>query len=164
MAGCHTGRHVRSGTSSGKGGEAMKRSPMPRPDPEKTRDWRRRSAGMKRRSVRQRNPDRRAAAYARNFGDRAGAVRAMPCLCDRPRVRLADQQCGGDITASHARARGMGGCKGDRRQLVPLCYRHSVEAGEHGTSQRLAFESRYCVSLDEVADTIALDLDAQGYP
>ncbi len=98
------------------------------------------------------NRARRAKAYARNFGPRADAVRAMPCLvagCRRPTV------------AAHARARGMGGAKGDARELVPLCQPHHLEAGEHRTSQRAAFEARHSLDLTADAARIASLFDQQ---
>lgn len=101
------------------------------------------------------NRARRAKSYARNFGPRADAVRAMPCLvagCRLPTV------------AAHARARGMGGAKGDARELVPLCQPHHLEAGEHRTSQRAAFEERHGLDLTTEAARIAALLDQHGDP
>ena len=92
----------------------------------------------------------------------------MRCLCDRPGVVCSPgQECGGDITASHTNARGMGGVKGDRRELVPLCYMHSLEAGERNTTQRRDFERKYQASLDgrtleDWAQEIAQRLDDEG--
>lgn len=60
------------------------------------------------------NRRRRARTFARNFGERATFIRAMPCL-------LAGTGCEGRIEAAHARSRGAGG---DRRELVPLCSGH----------------------------------------
>ena len=64
-------------------------------DPDKLRDWQRRSKPLKRGPgpqrtgyIRSRNPERRAKMFERNFGERSHAVRAMDCLCagklDRP--------------------------------------------------------------------------------
>lgn len=99
------------------------------------------------------NRARRAKAYARNFGPRADSVRAMPCLvagCRLPTV------------AAHARARGMGGAKGDARELVPLCQPHHLEAGEHRTSQRAAFELAHGLDLRAAAKRIAAQLDTNN--
>jgi hypothetical protein len=61
--------------------------------------------------MRPRNRKRADAAYARNFGRWSDSIRAMPCWL-----------CGGtrDVQAAHMKARGMGGCGGDRRYLLPL--------------------------------------------
>ena len=106
------------------------------------------------------NAARRAKAYARNFGDRGGPVREMGCLV----AGKGDHVCVGEVQAAHARARGMGGCGGDRRSLVPLCAGAHHEAGERGTSQRAAFELSFGVSLESEAQRIALELDARGLP
>jgi hypothetical protein len=136
-----------------------------------------------------RNAKRSRETFARNFGERGEAVRAMPCLCakhsaawyfndlerhhaagvpdafehddpDRPR-------CEGDVQAAHVLARGMGGAKGDRRQLVPLCARHHDEAGEGSAkdeqpSKRAAFEALYGIVLKAEAQRIAVELDERG--
>ena len=120
-------------------------------------------SGFKRRTrLRPVNSKRRKRQYDRNYGERADAIRAMPCLvherCD------GVSNCAGDIVAAHTTARGMGGAKGDRRKLAPLCWWHHGEAGEKRTSQRRAFEVRYGFeSLDGEADKIAVLLDEQGY-
>ena len=107
----------------------MKRSPLVRKTPMRTR-----------------NPKRRAAAYARNFGDHADTIRALPCLVPG---------CQHRAEAAHARARGMGGCKGSWRDLVPLCREHHEEAGEYRTTRRHAFELRHGVSLTVAAAELA---------
>jgi hypothetical protein len=124
------------------------------------------------------NRKRKAETYARNFGDRGSHVRALNCLGlaldtahffadleaaphEEPDDSLA---CSGPTQAAHARARGMGGAKGDRRDLVPLCQRHHVEAGELGTSQRADFERLHGISLTAEAARIAAELDAKGIP
>ena len=142
----------------------MKRSPLKRGSP-LTRSTR----------VRASNPARRAKTFARNFGERGEAVRAMGCLV-RSRVMesgnfaswtYSPSWCpsGGDdrdVQAAHVRARGMGGAKGDRRDLVPLCAKHHAEAGEHRTSARAAFEARYRLDLVAEAERIAVELDERG--
>ncbi len=92
------------------------------------------------------NPERRAKLYARNFGEHADLIRALPCLVPG---------CSCPAEAAHARARGMGGCMGSWRDLVPLCRAHHIEAGEARTSQRHAFEVRYRVSLTVAAAELA---------
>lgn len=114
-----------------------------------------RRAPMKRTWLKPRNDRRRAEMHARNFGLRGDAVRAMPCLvpgCRRPTV------------AAHAKARKMGGCGGDRRELVPLCQPDHQEAGEFRTSARAAFESRHGLDLVAEAARIAAELDQRGLP
>ena len=139
----------------------MKRSPLARKTP-----------------LRKRNPERRAAAYARNFGDRADAIRAMPCLACEVERSLASGGMTrilgmfaidfapprGAVQAAHVVARGMGGAKGDRRALVPLCAYHHGAAGEGRTSQREDFERRYGLDLTAKAAELAEQLDREGYP
>ncbi len=139
----------------------MKRSPMPRPDADKLKAWRRRS-----KRVRPRNGERAAESYDRNYGERAGAVREMPCVARaRPGVvRMASADCRGAIVAAHARARGMGGAKGNRFDLFPACAKHHDEAGERGTSQRSRFEERYGLQLELEAARIARILTEAGLP
>lgn len=58
------------------------------------------------------NSKRRARLYERNFGDKADMIRLEPC-CVCGDTRGCDP--------AHVDARGMGGCKGDKSCLVPLC-------------------------------------------
>jgi hypothetical protein len=129
------------------------------------------------------NRKRRAKVFERNFGQRAAEVRSLGCIVgaklgreldDQPTfghklaVAVYHQESGqacdfGGAQAAHARARGMGGCKGDRRDLVPLCHRHHLEAGEFRTTQRTEFEKRYGIDLVAEADRIARALDAEGF-
>lgn len=101
------------------------------------------------------NRRRKKAAHARNFGDEADAVRRMPCLA-----------CGRFAEACHVTARGMGGAKGGRFDIVPLCREHHQEAGEAGTSQRETFEREHGLDLRKEADHIAVrhgpDLGLRG--
>ena len=102
-----------------------------------------------------RNRRRAAKLHARNFGERATAIRAMPCLvpgCSRP------------SQAAHTRARGMGGCGGDRRELVPLCAEHHREAGERRTSARADFERVHRLDLEAEARRLAQRFDEDGLP
>ncbi len=103
-----------------------------------------------------RNAKRRAKLYARNFGERAAFVRSMECL--------GSAGCAGPIEAAHVRARGMGGVRGSRRDLVPLCSRHHAEAGEARTSMRRTFELVHAVDLTAEAARIAASLDEAGVP
>lgn len=121
---------------------------------------------MKRSRPNQRNAKRRAALHARNFGEEAKRVRAMPCL---GLVRIGEWRwegreigeewclCDGAIAAAHVTARGMGGVKSGRFDIVPLCAHHHREAGEAGTSQRATFEQCYGLDLRAEADRIALE-------
>lgn len=101
------------------------------------------------------NRKRRAELYERNFGERGDAVRAMPCLLAKTK------DCDQPIEAAHASARGMGGVKGDRRQLVPLCGRHHTISGTMAPSD---FIARYKINLRTEARRIARELDACGIP
>jgi hypothetical protein len=123
-----------------------------------------------------RNAGRKAASYRRNFGARADAVRQMRCLGCVAAARLTARRLGladasefdavGQATptqAAHAVARGMGGVKGDRRSLVPLCSLHHAEAGEARTTARAEFEARYRINLQHEAGLIAERLDSEGF-
>lgn len=122
-----------------------------------------RRTGIKRRSsrIKPRNNERRAKMFERNFGTRAEAVRAMPCLV-RSKVLGASSlpRCTGPIQAAHTTARGMGGCNSSRRKLVPLCAGHHSEQGTVGIE---TFEQRYGLDLDAEAERIAEQLDSEGH-
>jgi hypothetical protein len=123
---------------------------------------------MQRTRIKPTNTKRRRKAFARNYGERGDAVRLMTCLCadmDWPHPDV--DACSGPVQAAHAIARGMGGAKGDRRQLVPLCALHHEEAGEGSRkaeqpSKRAAFEARYGLDVQAEAERIAVELDARG--
>ena len=106
--------------------------------------------------MRRSNPGRKAEKYERNFGERGATVREMPCLL----LGRVDE-CARPIEAAHASARGMGGVKGDRRQLVPLCGRHHSISGRMAPSD---FTARYQINLRHEADRIARELDVRGIP
>ena len=62
------------------------------------------------------NPERKARLYARNFGEWAAEIRMMSCeVCGRVPTEAFPNE------AAHTVARGMGGCGGDKRTLLPLC-------------------------------------------
>lgn len=131
------------------------------------------------------NRKRKAKAFRRNFGKRSDAVREMRCLGCVARRKMgpglnADgtrtTAGGGDLfdirhelgqqtptQAAHVKARGMGGVGGSRRDLVPLCAAHHLEAGEARTSARAEFEARHRLSLEYEAKMIAERLDAEGF-
>lgn len=114
----------------------MKRSPIKRRTP-----------------LRQRNRKRAAKSYARNYGERGDAVRAMRCL--------VGVNCRGPIQAAHVKARGMGGRGGDRRSLVPFCAGHHDEQTRRGGK---TFAATHRLDLHAEAERIALELDARGIP
>lgn len=91
--------------------------------------------------------------HARNYGERAEHIRAMPCL--------VGHGCMGRIVAAHVKARGVGSCGGDRRSLIPLCWGHHEEQGRIGIQ---TFSKRYALDLARVAETIASQLDDAGLP
>lgn len=119
-----------------------------RRDVEKLRDWERRSRprSSRRAPLPRVNRKRKAKMFERNFGARAALVRAMGC---------AVEGCREQPQAAHAIARGKGGAKGSKLDLVPLCARHHAEAGEARTSARADFEARH--GLDLLA--LAADID-----
>jgi hypothetical protein len=129
--------------------------------PERRTELERKTALERHKRINPRNEKRRKKNYERNYGDRADAIREMPCLVYEELSGASN--CGGRVHAAHTRARGMGGVKGDRREQVPLCAHHHEEAGEARTSKRRAFEERYGISLDEHAERIARLLDVCGY-
>lgn len=143
----------------------LKRSKPLRRTPLKSKSAPSRKSRLTRKTrVRPKNAKRAAAKFERNFGERGAAIREMPCLCHgRTPAFGAKWPCFGDTVAAHARARGMGGCKGDRRELVPLCQFHHVLAGELRTHDRMSFEGNYGIDLTAEAARIAAELDAQGY-
>ena len=116
------------------------------------------------------NAQRRKKTFDRNFGERGAAVREMECLCARElrdydgdcEAEHAPRACSGAIQACHTVARGMGGAKGTKRDLVPLCSRHHTEMGERGTSSREEFEARYGLAAQDEAERIAIELDGLG--
>lgn len=110
---------------------------------------------LKRSPMKRSNRRRRAATYARNFGERGAAVREMPCLL------APTGGCRGRTEAAHATARGMGGHNGDRRSLVPLCTWHHRASGDMGA---ITFAAKYRIDLHEEAARIARELDARGLP
>jgi len=122
----------------------------------KPRTERKAPKALKRRTpVKRVNRGRRAKLYERNFGKRGDAVREMACLL------LSTNECERAIEAAHASARGMGGVKGDRRELVPLCGHHHAISGRMAPSD---FIARYHINLRHEAGRIAAELDARGIP
>lgn len=99
------------------------------------------------------NPKRRRESFARNYGERGEAVRAMRCL-----VGIG---CRGPVQAAHVKARGMGGRGGDRRSLVPFCAGHHDEQTRRGGK---TFAAVHRLNLDAEAERIAYELDACGLP
>ncbi|MCA1571326.1 MAG: hypothetical protein LC798_13600 [Chloroflexi bacterium] len=111
---------------------------------------------MRRSPIRRRNPERRARLHARNFGDHADAIRAMRCCGCGRRPPSA---------AAHSVGRKMGGCGGDRRDLVPLCDSDPATGwvGCHYLydEDTDAFTDRTGLARDDVR-AIAAELWAQG--
>lgn len=117
------------------------------------------------------NRKRKAERFARDYGERGEAVRAMACLAEtaiRTEFRgmttldqLADAgrrwtRCRGPVVAAHVRSRGAGG---DRRSLVPLCQGHHDEQHHVGVKR---FAERYRLDLEGEAERVASELDARG--
>lgn len=132
----------------------MKRSSIARKAPLQAK-----AKPARRKPLRKRNAKRAAAKFSRNYGTRGAAVREMPCL-----VPSRYRSCGGRVEAAHAVARGMGGVRGDRRSLVPLCTWHHICASEARTEQRAEFERFHGLDLTAEAARIAAELDKAGYP
>lgn len=98
------------------------------------------------------NRKRRARRYEENFGERADAVRAMPCLLD------GLGGCRGPTEPAHVKSRGAGG---NRRHLVPLCSGHHAEQHACGI---LTFQERHGLDLAAKAESLAADFDRHGLP
>jgi len=93
------------------------------------------------------NPERKAKLFERNFGDKAEWIREQPC-----EVTGADPLAW-KIDAAHAKARGMGGCGGDKRDLVPLVWFVHVAFDEASDGD---FLKRYGRTKQSVKDTAPL--------
>lgn len=133
------------------------------------------------------NRTRRQIDHAKGYGEphpatgknRGHAVRAMPCIVAEAMAKRQNwspedsarmRGCSHVIEACHARARGMGGAKGDQHDLFPGCSTHHTEAGEmpgpgrwEGTA-RAVFEETYGVDCTAKAAEISVQLTAEGYP
>lgn len=106
---------------------------------------------MRRSRVKPINPERRAKTFERAFGaDKSAWIRAQPCSV--PGCSSAPRT----IQAAHAIPQGMGSAHGDRSHLVPLCYRHHVEANEYRTTARIDFELRYKLDRGEPGEGLVL--------
>lgn len=104
------------------------------------------------------NRKRRAKAFVRNYGSKehVEAMKSEGCYIARiwsPPMWMESGRptCWGPLDAAHARAKGMGGAKGDVEDLVCLCRGHHTEAGEYRTTQRAEFEQKYRADLQEEA-------------
>lgn len=125
----------------------MKRTPLVRRTPLRAKTEIKRSG-----RIRPFNPERKAKQFDRNFGARAEAVREMECI--------VGHDCQGDIVAAHVKARGMGGCNGSRRDIVPMCWSHHELQGTMGI---VSFQIRFKINMPSIARVIASKLDDLGY-
>lgn len=122
----------------------MKRSPLAPGRPPKRRTPLRSASHLERSELRREarinpvNRERRARLYERNFGAYSDVIRALPC-CTCGRRAPSDP--------SHVRARGMGGCNGSKRDLVPQC-RECHRAFE---ADRAGFQAARGIDLAAVA-------------
>ena len=104
--------------------------------------------------VRPRNPERLARRRAQQFSHQAKRCKLMPCCaCDRP----------APSDPAHIRTRGsLAGEPAsvvDRANVVPLCRLCHIRQGEIPIAQ---FEDEQSVCLQEVADRICAQLEAEG--
>jgi hypothetical protein len=106
-------------------------------------------ASEPRRRLPARNKLRRAAAYLRNFGPEAIAVRAMPCAVANCECEYRPTEAGGSDPA-HVVSVGAGGCRFD---LIPLCMFHHAEQHRIGVG---SFEALHRLDMRAMADTIAI--------
>ncbi|HSF40349.1 MAG TPA: hypothetical protein VLT87_11195 [Thermoanaerobaculia bacterium] len=94
-----------------------------------------------RKKIKKSNPERKAKKYERNFGSHADFIRSLGC---------AVEECPNASQAAHVVSRKMGGCGGDRFDLVPLCGEHHPrqERYRHNPEGRLtAFEVEHGLNL-----------------
>lgn len=142
----------------------QRRTPLRRKKTDPSAPKKRKPMTRKKR-LRPANQERRAKLHARNYPDRP----AVEPHCLVTRLRLAYEArhgmspdwppCCAKIDQAHVRARGMGGCKGDKHDVVYLCRTHHIEQ-EHS---RGAFEARYgCDLAAEAARVAAGELDDLG--
>lgn len=100
------------------------------------------------------NGARKAHAFARNFGPEADALRWFACVVASRGD--GNHRCSrGPVDVAHVVARGMGGAKGGRFDVVPMCSKAHRNAGEARTTMREAFELLFGVDLRAEADRIA---------
>lgn len=131
------------------------------PANESGRCWSHRGGKLRRKTALARvNRKRRTKLFTRNYGSatRLHAAKAEGCLV----AGRAGHRCSGPLDAAHVVARGMGGAKGDARQIVILCRAAHIQAGERGTSDRALFETVYGVDLEREAAKLAARLDEGG--
>lgn len=119
-------------------GEALGRSGELRPSALET------ARPQRKAPIRRANPERLARLEKRNFGPHGEFVRKLPCLVP---------ECGRPAERAHLRPRGMGGCKGDWRELINLCAAHHRGArGQEGRTA--AFEAEHRLSLAAARDVL----------
>lgn len=104
--------------------------------------------------IKPRNDERAAKNFERNFGARARRVREFPCC-----------RCGTRPTeAAHVRARGMGGAKGDRHDLIPLCRACHREYDEGHVNRPELAAKAWGFDPRQVAADMSSQLTEEGYP
>lgn len=103
------------------------------------------------------NPERKTAAFLRAYGEvHHHFVRGHPCVVLADAEPAKRTRCRGPVEAAHAVGRGMGGARGDKRDLFPACRRHHNEQDgrepcPNGGVGREAFVESYGVDPIEVA-------------
>jgi len=106
--------------------------------------------------LRKRNEKRRQKLYAKQYGDEADVVRALPCYVCR---HAGIQQTKRTVAAHAWHTKGAGGKKDD---LLNLCETHEVLLHNIG---RLSFERLYDLNLEqavaECAAKVAAELEAE---
>lgn len=101
------------------------------------------SSGLKRSRINPYNKERRKKKFKRNFGseERVKLIKKMTCVVPSCSKRNCHN--------AHVKARGMGGAKGDKNDIVPLCPKHHREQEKLGNKD---FEKEYDINLlDEAA-------------
>lgn len=140
----------------------MKRKKPLRSDPEKTREWQRRSRrnnSLKRSRLDRKtrlnpvNAKRRRKEFRRAYGSEARVkwVKAQPCII-----------CG-STPSDNAHIEGGGaGRKADADKVVPLCHSHHRTAPDsyHALGGKDAFEREHSIDLEAVCERIGDEWDA----
>jgi hypothetical protein len=115
----------------------MRRTPMPR----------------SKKSVKPRNPKRRAKEFARAYGlsERVEFVKSLPCC-------VANSECAGVIENMHVRGGGAGR-KANAESVAPGCSFHHAELHAIGVA---SFTMKYAVDLDHEARRTAELWEGRG--
>lgn len=100
--------------------------------------------GSRRQPIKRANRKRKAAKWERNFGDKRHWIVTLNC-----EVTGVVEEDGHKIDAAHMKARGMGGCGGDKTTLVPLEHGVHTDFDEMSVAK---FKTKYGRTKQSVKD------------